>query len=276
MCRSCHRWQGALLCQHCIAPTLQPQARCQRCAINLPRPHPADASLCQQCEDHPPFFDHAVAALDYSAPWQQLIAALKFKEDPALAKPLAHLLAQQVLHRWALRQAPSDVALRRNQPHRTNPHRLRAGAPTLLVPVPLSAQRLRERGYNQAALVAGHLSKALHLPMNPRLLVRQRDTSRLMSLDADARQRHIRGAFGVQPGLARQIEGRHVAIVDDVLTTGATVNELARTLWAAGAKEVSVWVVARTPAPMQRSAQLQMPSPQAWAPTAWQDTRLME
>jgi ComF family protein len=238
--------------------------------------HAAEAGLCSQCEDHPPFFDHALAALDYAAPWQQLIGALKFRDDPAISKPLAQLLAQQALKRWAARPAPEGLPHRRNQPHRTNPLRLRAGAPTLLVPVPLSAQRLRERGYNQAALVAGHLSKALHLPMNPRLLVRKRDTSRMMSLDADARQWQIQGAFSVRPGMADQIEGRHVAIVDDVLTTGATVNEIARTLWTAGARQVSVWVLARTPAPTQRSALPPAPSHQAWAQTTWQDTQLME
>ena len=108
-----------------------------------------------------------------------------------------------------------------------------------------------------------------------------------MAMDADARQVHIRGAFEVNPQLADQIEERHVAVVDDVLTTGATLNEVARTLWLAGASEVSVWVVARTPLPKQayattarppqRPTQPQTPQQhtQQQADPAWADTVLM-
>lgn len=253
MCRACHRWQARTLCSTCLTPDIMAQLRCQRCALPLTDLHHQDDALCSQCADDPPQFDHAVAALDYAAPWRQLIAHLKFKDDPAIAQALGALLLEQILKRWELR-APGQ---------RKTLLRLRAGAPTLVLPVPLSAARLCERGYNQAALVAEHIARTLSLPMRTDILLRPRDTARLMSLDADEREAQIRGAFSVPPAQAALIRGRHVAVVDDVLTTGATLNEIARTLWVAGAREVSVWVVARTPAPTARRHRV----------TNWQDTQ---
>jgi ComF family protein len=246
MCRACHRWQGRMLCTTCLTPDIMAQARCRRCALVLtPHPTHGEEGLCQLCAEEPPAFDHAVAALDYVAPWRQLIAALKFRKDPAIAQALGGLLLEQILKSWGLRTPGQSRTLLR----------LRAGAPTLILPVPLSASRLCERGYNQAALLGRHIAETLELPMRTDILTRPRDTARLMSLDADERQRHISGAFNVPPELAALIRGRHVAVVDDVLTTGATLNEIARTLWSAGAREVSVWVVARTPAPAQRASE---------------------
>ncbi len=186
-------------------------------------------------------FDHAMAALDYQVPWNKLIAQLKFQQDPALARPLAQLLIPQIWARWQLPHTPNSG----------NQRRLRAGAPSIVIPVPLSKQRLRERGYNQAGLLATHLGRACRLPVNDGLLIRSQNTQRLMSMQAHERQDHIRGAFSLKPGSSVLLKQRHVAVVDDVLTTGATLNEVARILWEGGAREVSVWVVARTPVSAQ-------------------------
>lgn len=172
------------------------------------------------CDAHGPEFDRALAALDYEAPWSTLLARLKFQDACHLAPWLAERLA------LAWRATPQSA--------------------TLIVPLPISAQRLRERGYNQSGLVAQSLGRRLRLPVAHEVLQRVRHTERLMKLNPDARQAAIKGAFAVNPALRRQVLGRHVALVDDVMTTGATLGEAALTLREAGARSVSAWVVART------------------------------
>ncbi len=241
MCRVCHRWQGYHICTGCTEWAHLDASRCHRCAVRVQ----AGLSMCGMCEDMPPVFDHALAAVDYELPWSPLVAALKFQEDPALAKPLAHMLAQSVKARWTVPVANSPGATATVPP----PLNWRRGAPTLIVPVPLSAKRLAERGYNQAWLLADQLGKQLKRPTLADALIKVKHTERLMSMDSNEREDQIRGAFAVNPAHRRAIEEAHVAVVDDVLTTGATLNEIARTLWLAGAREVSVWVIARTPLP---------------------------
>jgi ComF family protein len=235
---------------------------------------PDGITLCQACEDLPPEFDHALAALDYEQPWSSLIAALKFQRDLALARPLAALLAQAVKQRWALPvPAGSGPARGRQGAGRHAPPLVwRRGAPTVLVPVPLSRQRLIERGYNQAEVLADQLGRLIQRPVLADALHRTRHTERLMTMDADARQLHIRGAFEVSAARLDRVAGQHVAVVDDVLTTGATLNEVARTLWLAGAREVSVWVVARTP--LHDPAPTRPPH-RPPLETAWADTQLL-
>jgi len=265
LCRVCHRWQGQTVCAHCLLAAQLDVPRCQRCATRTT----LAGGLCQSCEDGPPVFDHAVAALDYALPWNSLIASLKFKQDPAIARSLAQMLAQAVRQRWGPRQPRMPEA---QTP--ATPRRLRAGAPTVLMPVPLSPQRLRERGYNQAGLLAHHLGRTLGVPVQHEGLIRRRHTERLMRLDAAEREAHIRHAFAVHPASLKHIQRRHVAVVDDVLTSGATLNEIARTLWQAGAREVSVWVVARTPLPDPLQTDR---SPQTDPPAGiWQDTELLD
>lgn len=238
-----------MLCTHCLEGAGLDARRCARCALRLSAstPAPADDGLCPDCREAPPDFDHAMAILDYAEPWAGLIASLKFRQDTAMAGALARLMAPALAGRW---QTPS--ARRAGRPSsasaRSRIHWKR-GAPSAILPVPLAASRLRERGYNQASLLAGALARRLGLPLWHDALIRRRETPRLMTLDADERLRHIRGAFILSPRYETLLQGRHVAVVDDVLTTGATLNEIARTLWSAGAREVSVWVAARTPAP---------------------------
>jgi ComF family protein len=218
-CQVCLQWQTQIICTNCINRWRSTAPRCPRCAIELKK----HLDFCQSCDDLSPEFDRAVVALDYASPWSTLISRLKFQDDCALARPLSQLLLAQI----------------RQRPHQVD----------LIVPVPLSRTRLRERGYNQSWLLAQQLGKQLGIPAHHDLLRRIRDTERLMSLDAQARQQQIQGAFDVpDTGLSTML-GRHVALVDDVLTTGATLNEAARCLLDAGAASVSAWAVARTPAP---------------------------
>ena len=218
-CVLCNAWQAESICQACVSDWRHIRPRCPRCAIDL-RAGLCDV-VCSLCEDQSPEFARAVTAVDFVAPWSPLISKLKFNGATHLAKPLGQLLAKSA--------AP------------------RLGSVNLLIPVPLSRQRLIERGYNQSWLLAQQASQYLGLEARHDLLQRVRHTSRLMTLSAQERGQHIKDAFSVTAIGARTIEGRDVALVDDVMTTGATLNEVASTLTEAGARSVSVWVLARTP-----------------------------
>jgi ComF family protein len=121
--------------------------------------------------------------------------------------------------------------------------------PDMLLPVPLAAARLRERGYNQAWEITRRLGRTLRCPAEPHLLLRLRDTPHQLAFPLHRRAANVRGAFAVEPTRLAEVRGRHIALVDDVMTTGATAEEIARALKQAGAAAVAVWVVARTPAP---------------------------
>lgn len=163
------------------------------------------------------------AALDYQPPWSALIADFKYGGACELATPLAALLAQ------ALQQAADADRLR---------------WPDWVLPVPLALPRLRERGYNQSWELARRLAPPLGLQARADLVERLIDTPHQVGLDRQARGRNLKGAFAPTPAGRRLLAGASVALVDDVLTTGATAAELAAVLRQAGASEVQVWVVA--------------------------------
>jgi ComF family protein len=207
---SCFLCRGAareLLCGACDAelPRLE-RPLCPRCALESPR-----GELCGRCLSQAPAYDATQAALAYEFPADALVQALKFRGELALAPLLAALLAE----------------------------RLRAERVDLVVPVPLSAQRLRRRGYNQAVEIARHLPGA---SLELARCERTRDAPPQIELPYEARRRNVRGAFRCDGSL----DGATVAVVDDVMTTGATLDEIARTLKGAGAARVVNWVVART------------------------------
>jgi ComF family protein len=170
----------------------------------------------------PPPFEQTIAAVDYAFPWDGLVAALKFRDALDLAAALAHRLAA------AVREADGPP-------------------PSLVVPMPLGPARLRERGYNQAWELASRVARRLGLARDACLLARVQDTPRQMSLPPAQRFTNVRGSFAVVPKALPRMQGRDVALVDDVMTTGATAREAARTLLDAGARSVQVWVAARTP-----------------------------
>lgn len=178
--------------------------------------------LCGRCLATAPPFDHAVAAVDYGFPWSGAIAEFKFRGALEWAAALARLLADAVA---------ADALARVD----------------LVTAVPLSARRWRERGYNQAWEIARRVARARRLATCPDALLRLRDTPHQVHLDRRQRDANLRGAFMPGDAQARaRVQGRRVALVDDVLTTGVTAGEAARCLREAGAAEVQVWVLART------------------------------
>jgi ComF family protein len=154
--------------------------------------------------------------------WSGLVTAFKFHAAIDLAEALSQRLAEAVR---------GSVAV----------------LPQAVLPVPLGRERLAERGMNQAWELARRVAARLQLPAQPRWLERRVETPHLADLPRDERARAIRGAFGLAPGAATALRGQTLALVDDVMTTGATAAEAARTLLAGGAASVQLWVFARTP-----------------------------
>ena len=206
-CYLCRGEATGLLCAACDAdlPRLAP-LRCPRCALESPR-----GEVCGRCLTEAPHYDATVAALAYEFPADALVHALKFRGELALAGLLGGMLSQKI---------PNEEI-------------------DCVIPVPLSAGRLRERGYNQAVEIARHVTRG---KLDLALCERSRDTPAQMDLPYAERQRNVRGAFRC----TRALVGRNVAVVDDVMTTGATLNEIALVLKEAGAARVVNWVVART------------------------------
>ena len=171
--------------------------------------------MCGKCLKHPPPFDHTLAAYRYAFPVDKLIQALKFNDHLLLAHYLGNALAQQIENR-----------------------------PDCLVALPLHPMRLRTRGFNQSLLLASHISRQLGIPLLRHACERVRNTPPQSSLPWKEREKNMRQAFACSTGA--DVNGKHIAIVDDVMTSGASIKELARALKQAGAREVSAWVVART------------------------------
>jgi ComF family protein len=195
-------------------------ARCRRCGLKTP----AGFDECGACLIDPPPFERTIVAVDYGYPWDGLVTRFKFRDALDLTNALAHRMLEAIA---------SD----------------RYAAPELLLPMPLSDSRLKERGYNQAWELARRLAKALHCRVDANLLLRVRHTPHQLALHPEQRAANVRGAFAVEPRRLADVRGRRVTLVDDVMTTGATAAEAARTLLRAGASEVHLWVVARTPRP---------------------------
>ncbi|MFZ3206328.1 MAG: ComF family protein [Pseudomonas sp.] len=209
------------LCVSCESELPWLGARCQVCA--LPLPH---AGLtCGGCLRRPPRFDRVEAPWRYAFPVDSLITRFKHQAKWPLGRLLGELLSHHLLHAF-------DEGLTR---------------PDLLLPVPLAERRQRQRGFNQAALLAQWLGEQLHLPLQQHWLLRLIDTPAQQQLDAATRKRNLRRAFALAPASA--VSGLHLALVDDVLTTGATAESLARLLKKAGAARVDIYCLARTPKP---------------------------
>ena len=227
-CQVCGSWPAQPVCEACIQRFASARSRCFECATVLPD----DLGLCGACRTRAgaPTVHHCVAAVDYAYPWDALIARFKFRSEPGWAQ----LFAQQLLN------APHAMQLLQSRP--------------LVVPVPLTANRLGERGYNQS----WELVKALQTLCRRRMpalpfdalataLVRLGETPDQHSLGREARLRNLHGVFAAHPSHSRRLPGRHVLLVDDVTTTGATLHTAAQALLHAGADRVSALVFARTP-----------------------------
>lgn len=219
-CAVCRGWGTQAVCAACIARFATPVSRCERCALQVP----PGVSTCGACLVEPPDFDVAITGVDYAHPWSALITHFKFHAALDLAPALSALL------HGAQRRSGTI-------------------APDWVLPVPLSAQRLRERGFNQAWELARRLAQATRARTDAQLLLRVQDSPHQLALPPEARAANVRGVFAVEPLRRAELKGCSVAVVDDVMTTGATFGEIARVLKQAGATRVEAWALARTPRP---------------------------
>jgi ComF family protein len=220
---------GSELCAPCRADLPRAGQACRACAIPLAafRADPATnpyGALCGRCLRRPPPWDQALAALVYRFPADRLVCRFKFNRDLSAGA----LLGRELLD--AIRRSGQEL-------------------PDAIVPVPLHRTRHFSRTFNQAELLARHLGRALGIPVHCRLLARSRRTVAQSGLDAAGRRRNLRGAFRLSLPRAPLPARCHIALVDDVLTTGVTLAECSRTLRRAGAARISVWVAARAPIP---------------------------
>jgi ComF family protein len=208
-----HGHAGLDLCLACRHALPWNHHACPQCALPLETPS-GSASPCGRCLRQPPPLRHAAAAFVYGFPLDRLVPRFKFHHDLAAGRLMAQLMAEH----------------------------FSGHAAGTLVPIPLHPRRLSRRGYDQAGQLAKALSQQLALPWQATLLRRVRDTAAQSELEADARRRNLRQAFTVD---ADGPLPEHVTLVDDVMTTGATLHAAARALGRAGVARVDAWVCAR-------------------------------
>ena len=200
------------LCEKCLQLISLNATCCEICARPL-----TQNLVCGQCQKIPPFFDRALTPLLYVDPVDRFLCGLKYREQFSFARFAAGVM--------------------------TN-HALKTGqkTPDMICPVPMTSKTLRKRGFNQSAFIGQLIAWQLGIPMSSNLILKTRDTAHQSDLKAKERQNNLKGAFECK----RQVRGRHIVIVDDVLTTGATANEISKTLKKYGASRVDIWACART------------------------------
>lgn len=209
---------GQDLCLACCQDLPWNQQACHHCALPLS----AGQSLCSACQQEPPPFT-ALSLFRYEFPVDRLLARLKYHGRLSPARVLGGYLAEAI---------SADSRLR----------------PELILPVPLHPSRLAERGYNQAAELARPVARSLGLPLEHKLVERVKHTAMQKGLDAAARAQNLQEAFGLNTRRYEQLgRPRRIALLDDVLTTGATAAAISRLLRQAGVEEVMLWSLARTP-----------------------------
>lgn len=201
------------LCFACEGELPRIAACCWHCGIPL-----GEHGLCGECLFAPPAFSRCICPLRYEPPVSHLLGSFKYQGNLHHGRILSQLLAAHL-------QRERDVAV------------------DALVPVPLHWTRRWQRGFNQSELIADELGRALQLPLQPRWLPKPRSSSSQQHLDAEARRKNLRDAFTCSGA----VSGMHLAVIDDVVTTGATANAIAQTLLAGGAASVQIWALARTP-----------------------------
>lgn len=217
-CAVCHAWPSQPVCGACVQLFAQPCARCRGCALPLPPNLPTGYHYCGECTTAPPEPDAALAAVAYAYPWSKLVVEFKFAEHPGWARSMALLM----------RSAPwVEPAL---------------DAADVLLPMPLSRQRLQERGFNQALLLARALAPD---KTRAQVLLRVRDTPAQSSLPRAARLTNVQHAFAVDPLHQAEIAGKRLVLVDDVMTSGASLAAAAACLRQAGAAHITTLVFAR-------------------------------
>ena len=205
----------SLICEPCLSDLPVITTPCSVCSVTLSAKD--SAGMCGSCLQTKPFYQKSVIPLEYTFPITELIKQLKYNDKLLFSE----ILSQSVLDK--IRQESRPL-------------------PEVIIPVPLHPFRLMKRGFNQSALIAKNISTELNIPIDLKSCRRIRNTLQQTGFNKSKRKKNIRNAFSV----SSKFSAKHVAILDDVVTTGSTVNELARVLQQAGAETIEVWACART------------------------------
>ena len=214
-CAVCHAWPAQPICENCIQVFAQPLHRCITCALALP----PTLTQCRSCSSLHPEWDCALAVVDYAFPWDRLIAQFKFQENPAWARHFAVLIRSSPWVEPALEDAD------------------------FIVPMPLATERLLQRGFNQSTLLARNLNPSKVLEG---ALLRVVNTPAQSSLTRKDRQNNLRLAFAMEPSRPGIVEGKRLVLLDDVMTSGASMGAASAVLRRAGAIHITALVFART------------------------------
>lgn len=209
LCNQFHKGRLAV-CAPCIDLLPRLGVACQHCAQTLPN---TDYLVCGQCIKKPPYFDRALITYQFEEPLRSLLHRFKYHNGLYLTSFFTHLILNSV-DPW-------------NQPQ-------------CLIPVPMHAHRMKQRGFNQAAVLAQSLAKKLGIPCHLSACQKLINTAPQASLDQQQRHKNLHQAFKSQP-----LPYQHIAIIDDLFTTGSTANELAFTLKKVGVQQIDVWCCAR-------------------------------
>ncbi len=215
---------NGLLCLGCQLdlPHLSHKNLCQQCGLQIE----SLSNFCGHCLHHPPLFERSIIPFAYEYPLNGLIHQFKYRRHLTCGKLLGHMLAEH------LKQCAQDD----DAWH----------APDLLIPAPMHWLKRWQRGFNQAEFLAQHVARELDIPLATRIVKRSHKTPAQKELTRAERQENLRKAFAISEKNRAHITGKRIAIIDDVVTTTATVRELSQLLIKAGATEVQVWALART------------------------------
>lgn len=231
-CAVCRSWPSAPVCHACMARFGQPRRRCRTCALELPElpelPKLTEQTTqCARCKRQPFGLDACFAALPYAFPWSELVSRYKFDSQTGWASFMASVLLGQPTVRDFLNMLTAE---------------------DWLLPLPLSAERLAWRGFNQAWELTRALQRqsACRATADTSLLLRIRHTRPQSELKRSARLENLKGAFAVAPLRTAELTGRRVVLIDDVMTSGASLLTAASVLRQAGASHVSALVLTRT------------------------------
>ena len=224
-CALCHSDSNDGICDDCYHRYFSAQCpRCSRCANALPFHDPENENLlCGDCVKKLPSFDETIVAIDYEPPLDQLVHLLKFHANLTMAPIIGKLIVK---------------AIGKNR---------RPVCPDFLIAVPLGKRRLIERGFNQSLEIAKTLSRSLKADLVFDLVERIRETEKQSTISFKERKKNVRNAFGIVETNRHLIHNSHIGIIDDVMTTGETLEEIAALLKKAGAARITNFVFARTP-----------------------------
>ncbi len=218
-----HHLRGWIFCRGCLADLPWLIDACRQCGIDLAENH----KKCDDCLNKQPYFDETVALFAYQRPINRMLIQYKYHGHLYYLPTFADMLALKIFAHY---------------------QKYQRALPEVILAVPLGAARLKQRGFNQSLEIAKQLSHILGIPYKAQAIIRLRDTRMQAGLSLKQREVNLQNAFGLgnNPKACRALKNKRVALVDDVLTTGATLDALAKLLKEAGAYSVDNWVIART------------------------------